>query len=89
MFYVNIISSSGVMTIFVYKKLNRNAEIRNNPVWALPNIWTLGRVRNTKFDMNVSNKMSPNAAAKCQGYNFYRFLVIKEKPTGGQGGGEF
>ena len=22
-------------------------------------------------------------AAKCQGYNFYRFLVIKGKPAGG------
>ena len=25
-------------------------------------------------------------AAKCQGYNFYRFWFIKEKPTGGGGG---
>ena len=24
-------------------------------------------------------------AAKCQGYNFYRFWFIKEKPTGGGG----
>ena len=27
-------------------------------------------------------------AAKCQGYNFYRFWFIKEKPTGGGGGGK-
>ena len=26
-------------------------------------------------------------AAKCQGYNFYRFWFIKEKPTGGGEGG--
>ena len=31
---------------------------------------------------NVSNKMLLNAA-KCQGYIFYRFSVIKEKPTRG------
>ena len=32
--------------------------------------------------MNASNKMLLNAA-KCQGYTFYRFWVIKEKPAGG------
>ena len=26
-------------------------------------------------------------AAKCQDYSFYRFWVIKGKPTGGGGGG--
>ena len=26
-------------------------------------------------------------ASKCQGYNFYRFWVIKGKPTVGGGGG--
>ena len=32
--------------------------------------------------MNVSNKLLLNAS-KCQGYSFYRFLIIKGKPTGG------
>ena len=36
----------------------------------------------TKFGTNVSNRMLLNAA-KFQGYSFYRFWVIKEKPTGG------
>ena len=36
----------------------------------------------TKFGTNVSDKMLLNAA-NCQGYSFYRFLVIKGKPTGG------
>ena len=50
-------------------------------IGVLPNIWRLGRVRNTKFGTNVSNKMLLNAAT-CKGYSFYHFLVIKGKPTG-------
>ena len=34
-----------------------------------------------KFGTNVPNKMLRNAAI-CQGYSFYRFRVIKVKPTG-------
>ena len=40
-----------------------------------------GRVRDTKFGKNVSNKMLLNTA-KYQGYSFYGFEVIKGKPTG-------
>ena len=40
-------------------------------------------VRDAKLDTNVSNKMLLNAA-KCQGCSFYRFWVIKGKPTGGK-----
>ena len=71
------------MTIFFYKRLTRNLEIRNTPISVLPNIWSLGQVVNTKFGMNVSNKILQNAA-KCQGYSLYCFSVIKGKPTGGQ-----
>ena len=81
-FHVNIITGSGIMTIFFYKGLTRNPEIGNTPVWVLPNIWRLGQVMDTKFGTNVSNRMLLNAA-KCQGYSFYRFWVIKGKPTGG------
>ena len=80
-FHVNIITGSGIMTIFFYKGLTRNLEIGNTPVWVLPNIWRLGRVMDTKFGTNVSNRMLLNAA-KFQGYSFYRFWVIKGKPTG-------
>ena len=59
----------------------RNPEIGNTPVWVLPNIWKLGRVRDTKFGTDVPNEILLNAA-KCQGYSFYRFWVIKGKPTG-------
>ena len=81
-FHVNIINGSGVMTIVFYKRLTRNPEIGNTTVWVLPNIWRLGRVRDTKFGTNVSNKMLLNTT-KCHGYSFYLFSVIKGKPTGG------
>ena len=71
-FHLNIISGSGVMTIYFYKGLTRNPEIGNTPVRVLPDIWRLGRVRDTKFSTDVSNKMLLNAA-KCQGYSFDHF----------------
>ena len=82
-FHVNIIAGSGVETVFFYNGLTRNTEIVNTPVWVLANIWRLGRVRDTKFGTNVSNKVLLNTA-KCQGYSFYRFWVSKRKPTGGK-----
>ena len=69
------------MTIFFYKGLTRNPELGNTPVWVLPNIWRLGQLGDTKFGTNISNKILLNAA-KCQGHSFYRFWVIKGKPTG-------
>ena len=83
-FHANIITDSGVMTIFFYKGLTRNPKIGNTPVWVLPNIWRLGQVGDTKFGTSVSNKMLLNPA-KCQGYSFYRFWVTTGKPTGGGG----
>ena len=74
-FHVNIITGSGVMKISFIRDWS---EIGNTPVWVLPNIWRLGRVRNTEiteFGTNVSNKMLLNAA-KYQGYTFYLFWVI-------------
>ena len=80
-FHVNIIAGSVVMTILFDKGLTRNPEIGNTPVWVLPNIWKLGKIRDSK--LNVSNEMLLNAA-KCQGYSFYRFWVIEGKPARGQ-----
>ena len=80
-FYVNIITGSGVMTISFYKRLIKNPEIGNTPVWVLTNIWRLGWFKNTKCDMKVCKKMLLNAS-KSQGYRFYRLCVIKGKPTG-------
>ena len=73
-------TGSEVMTIFVYKGFTRNPEIRNTSFWVLPSIWRLGQVRDTKFGTNVSNKRLLNAA-KCLDCSFYRFCVIKGKPT--------
>ena len=77
-FHVNIITGSRVMIIFFYKRLTRNLEIGNTPVWVLPNIWRLGQVRDTKFDTDVSNEMLLNTA-ECQIYSFHRLWVIKVK----------
>ena len=82
--HVNVINGSRVMIIFFYKGLTINPEIGSNPVWVLPNIWRLRQVRHTEFGTDVSNKMLLNAA-KCQGYSFYRFWIIKWRPTGGGG----
>ena len=76
-FHVNIITGSVVMTIFFYKGLTRN---QNYPSWVFPNIWTQGQLRDTRFGTNFSNKILLNAA-KWQGYSFYRFWIIKGKPT--------
>ena len=81
-FHVNIITGSRVMTISFHKGLTRNPKIENTSTWVLPNIWRLGRVRNTKFGTDVPNKILLNAA-KCPGYNFYCFCIIKGKSTGG------
>ena len=82
-FHVNIIAGSGIMTIFFYKGLTRNPKIGNTSVWVLPNIWRLGRVIDTNFSTNVSNRMLLNVAT-FQCYSFYRFWVIKRKLTGGR-----
>ena len=84
-FHVNIITGSGIRTIFFYKELTRNPEIGNNPVWVLPNFWRLGQVMSTKFGTNVSNRMLLNAT-KFQGCSFYRFWFIKGKSIAGGGG---
>ena len=87
-FHVNIITGSGIMTIFFYKGLTRNPEMGNTHVWVLPNIWRLGWVMDTKLGTNVSNRMLLNAV-KFQGYSFYHFqlLPLRENQLGGGGVG--
>ena len=72
-FHVNIITDSGVMTI--------SLRDWNTPVWVLPNIWSLGQVKNTKFGTNVSSKMLLNAT-KCQGYSFTVSELLRENHQG-------
>ena len=78
-----------LLSIFVsvVNFVTKSQEIGNTPIWVLPNIWRLRRVSDTKFGTNVSDEMLLNAA-KCQGYNFYCFWVIKGKPTGEGAGGK-
>ena len=66
-FHVNIITGSRVMTILLHTGLTRNPEVRNTPVWVLPNTWRLGWVRDTKFGTNVSNEMLRTACCKMPG----------------------
>ena len=73
--------SSLVLKLWQFPFTRGWPKIGNTPVWLLPNIWRLGQVKDIKFGKTVSNKMLLNAA-KCQGYSFYRFWVIKGKPTG-------
>ena len=82
-FHINIITGSGAMTIFFYKGLTRNPEIRNTLLCVLPNIWRLGQVGDTKFCTNIFNKLLLNAA-KCKGYSCYRFLLRENQQ--GEGG---
>ena len=81
-FHVNVITSFGIMTIFIYKGLTRNPEMGNTPVWVLPSIYRLGQIMDTKFATNVSIRELLNAV-NLQGYSFYRSWVIKGKPAGG------
>ena len=68
----NIMTSSGVMTIFIYKELTRNPEIGNAPskFCAISADWG-------KLGANVFNKMLFNGS-KCQGCNFYLCELVRE-----------
>ena len=81
-FHVNIITGSGVMTIFFCKGLTRNPKIGNTPVWVLPNIRRLGGVWDTKFGKSVSNEMLLNAA-KYQVRAFTVSELLRENQQGG------
>ena len=64
----------------------RNLEIRNIPVWVLPNIWRMRQVRDTEFDTNVCNEMLLNAA-KREVTAFTLSELLMENQQGGGGGG--
>ena len=61
---------------------------RKYPCLSLGQYLETGQVMDTTFDTNVSNRILLNTP-KFQCYSFYRFWVIKGKPTGlweGRGG---
>ena len=72
-FHVNIITDSGVMII--------SLRDWNTRVWVLPNIWSLGQVKNTKFGTNAFSKMLLNAT-KCQVYSFTVSELLRENHQG-------
>ena len=78
--------SSLVMELWQFTFIRDWPEIRKSEIppfcLNLPNIWRLEQVRNTKLGTKVCNKTLLNAA-KCQGYSFYHFWVIKRKQTEG------
>ena len=54
-FHINIITGSGVMTIFFYKGVTRHSEIRNTPVWVFSEA-TLSHFLFTKRVCNFLSK---------------------------------
>ena len=80
-FHVNIITGSGVLTIYFSKRLNTNPERGNTLAWVLPKIWSSQRqVRDSKFGTVVSNEIFLNAA-KYQSYSFHCSWVITLPPS--------
>ena len=78
-FHVKITAGSRVITIFLYEGFIRNPEIGNTPVWVLPNISRLGRVRDTKFGANIFNEMQLNAAnTRVTAFTFSELLREKQ-----------
>ena len=72
----SLVTGSSFMSIpslvLEYKGLTGNPKIGNTHIWALPNIWRLRKVKDTKFRRNVGYKRLLDAA-KSQGYSFYLF----------------
>ena len=77
-FHVNNMIGSGIMTIFVYKELTRNPEIKNTLVWVLSNIWRLGQVKDTKFANAANTKYR-----KMPGLQLLPFLSYEGKTNRG------
>ena len=78
----NMIFGPVVMTIFVYKVLTRNPKIGNTPVWVLPNISRLGKLRMPNY-ARISRMKS---YWMLQNLSFYIFWFIKGKNRGWGGG---
>ena len=76
--------SSVVLKLWQFTFLKDWPEIQKweYTVWVFPNIWRLEQVRDSKFGVDVSNKLLRKTAI-FQGYRFYRFWVTKAKPTEG------
>ena len=86
-FHVKITTGSGTMTTLSYNGLTRNLEIENTPSGFCPISEDCGKLGIPNL-ARMSLTTCFLIASKSQGYSFYRFWVIKRKPTGdGQGVG--
>ena len=81
MFHVNVMTGSRVMKILFYKNWPETQKLKIQPSEFCPISGDWGKVRDTKFGTNVFHKKLLNTA-KCQGYNFYCFWIIRAKQTG-------
>ena len=87
--HVNIINSSGVMTIFFYKglEIERNTETGSALVWS-----EFSSISGDSGELRIPN-LARMSLIKCywilQGYSYNRFWVIKgnQQGGGGEGGG--
>ena len=71
-----------LFSILVLSGIDQKSGNRKHSVWVLPNIWRLRWVRDTKSGTDVSKEVLLNPENR-QEYSFYRFWVIKGKPTRG------
>ena len=77
MFNINIITGSGVMTIFFHKGLTRNPEIGNFPVWVLRRsgfIWKLVQSL-AVWIRNLAKKSQINSYFMLQNTRVTAFMV--------------
>ena len=83
-FHVNIITGSGIITIFFCKELARNPEIGNTPVWVLPKIWRQVWIPNlARMFLIECYLMLQNAMVTA----FTIFELLRENQLGERGGG--
>ena len=70
MFLANIITGSGVMTIFIHKEFTQKSRNRKYLCLSFFQYQQTGANEGYQFSMNVSNEKLLNAA-KCHIYNYF------------------
>ena len=77
-FYINVITGSGIMTIFVYKGLTRNLEIGNTPFefWLISGDWgKLGTPNLSRMPLMKLFWMLQNARVKAFTFSEFNFML--------------
>ena len=84
-FHVNMITGSGVVTIFFYKGLIRNPEMGNSPIYVLPNSFRPGEVgipNLARMSLMKCHWMQQNARVTA----FTVSKILRKSNRGGVGG---